>query len=366
MSAVAVSNQLSLLRETARALPESPGVYFWEDEDGCVLYIGKAVNLRNRVMSYFSSAGRDRRVRELVTSAARIRHEVTSTELEALFRESALIKQYKPQFNRALLTSKPAFYLKIDRTRHDPFLETSRTTEDGACLYFGPFRSGRALRETIAFLHDVLPLRKCTAQKPRCKPCIYYQMHTCAAPALDDLHRIRHEEAIDRLFDLLDGREDRVTRWLEAKRDRLSDALLFERAADIQDRLDVFQEIQKRNAIMEAAMQCRCVLVSHQPSADSTNRLLLVAHGHVISTRESDRPDPDDIARWTKAHEPVIRALTDQQSPVDAALVFQRWLSTKRKTVRWVAFKSLDNDEDVAERVRYVLGQESLVPAGIA
>jgi excinuclease ABC subunit C len=361
-----MSIHLDLLRETARTLPEAPGVYFWEDEDGVVLYIGKAVNLRNRVTSYFSAARRDRRVREMISKARTIRHEIMSTELEALFRESALIKEYKPHFNRALLTSKAAFYLKIDRSRPDPYLETARSTSDEDSLYFGPFRSGRALRETMAFLHDVLPLRKCTQQKPRCRPCMYFQMHKCAAPALDQVHRARHEEAIGRLFDLLDGREDRVMAWLERKRDRLCESLLFEQAAEVQERIDAFQEIQRKNALLETAMQCRCVLVQHTPQDGAASRLLLVAHGHVVSTREVLSPDPTGIAHWLRAHEPVIKALIDQQSPVDAALVFQRWVSTHRNRVRWVAFPSLDSSEDLLERVKYVLGLNTREPATAA
>jgi excinuclease ABC subunit C len=358
---VITSAHFDELRAIARALPDAPGVYFWEDANGVVLYIGKAVNLRNRVTSYFSSARRDRRIRDLISRSVRIRHELTHTELEALFRESALIKQHQPQFNRALLTSKPAFYLKIDRSRPDPYVETARSTEQPNCLYFGPFRSGRALRETVAFVHDVLPLRKCTREKPKCRPCVYFQMRKCAAPALDETRRAAHDEAIEKLFDLLDGREDRITAWLEGKRDRLSEALLFERAAEIQDRIDVFHEIQRRNAILEAAMQCRCVLVSHQPRESTCQKLLLIAHGHVVSTREIDVIDPEAIARWLCAHEPVIRAVRLQQSPVDAALVFQKWVSSHRDRVRWVAFPSVEINDDLVERVRYVI--EGQVPS---
>src|SRR5919202_1283043 len=100
------------LRAHARDLPEVPGVYFWHDSRGKILYIGKAVNLRARVTSYFSNARRDRRTRDLIERARSIRHEVTSSELEALFRESALIKQELPPFNRALRNPRKLFYLK--------------------------------------------------------------------------------------------------------------------------------------------------------------------------------------------------------------------------------------------------------------
>src|SRR5206468_1008296 len=97
----------------------------------------------------------------------------------------------------------------------------------------------------------------------------------------------------------------------------------------------------------------------HTPRDDSGTRLLLVAHGHVVSTREVQDPEPESLSRWLRAHEPVMRALIEQQSAIDAAMVFQRWVSTHRNRVRWVAIPSLDASDDLLDRVRYVLGQEA-------
>jgi len=229
---------LEVLRAQARALPEAPGVYFWRDGRGETLYIGKAVNLRARVTSYFSTARHDSRVRRLLSRSRSIQFELTSSELQALFRESALIKQEQPHYNRALKTSQKPHYFKLDAALEDPFIETTRDVEEDGSLYFGPFRSAAVMRETIRFVHDVLPLRKCTRARPKCRPCLYYQMHRCAAPLIDEEHRRQHQEAMAKLSELLDGRTDRVIRWLESKRDRLSELLLFERAAEVQQRLD--------------------------------------------------------------------------------------------------------------------------------
>ncbi|HZS95050.1 MAG TPA: GIY-YIG nuclease family protein, partial [Chloroflexota bacterium] len=258
-----MQTHLDSLRRSAGALPELPGVYFWKDANGRILYIGKAVNLRSRVMSYFSAARRQRRVRELVTRARSIEHEVAANELEALFRESSLIKQVQPPFNRALRRPRELFYLRLEDGTADTHLEIARGDQSGD-LVFGPFRTRALAREVLQFVHDVLPLKKCRAVKPRCRPCMYFQMHRCAAPALDDLHRRQHQEAIQQLEYLLDGRTDLVMRWLVGKRDRLSDALLFERAADIQLRIDALQQLIDRQLILDAALHARCVLVRHQ------------------------------------------------------------------------------------------------------
>lgn len=350
-----MATHLEVLKQEALALPQSPGVYFWRNGEGRVLYIGKAINLRARVTSYFSHAQRDRRTRKLLMEARHIEYELTSTELEALFRESALIKQVLPEFNRALRRPKSRYYLKFDLSRAHPYMEMARGKAEDGSLYFGPFPSGAITRETMAFLHDVLPLRKCTAAKPRCRPCVYFQMGKCAAPLIDLDHQRRHEEAIRGLQDMLDGRVDRVAGWLERKRDRLSDSLLFEHAAEVQLRLDALNDHRRQHAILEAAIQCRCVLVKDPGKNPGSERLLLVAHGHVLSIRTVGDANATDLSRWLKAHEAVINAAEHEQGELDAASVLERWLHCNREHVRWVAVPHNAEETDLLERCRYVL-----------
>jgi excinuclease ABC subunit C len=362
-------SHLESLRAEANALPQAPGVYFWKDERERTLYIGKAVNLRARVTSYFATARHSGRTKELLSLSRSITCEVTSTELEALFRESALIKREQPPYNRALRRSRRLYYLKLDLEQIDPFLEIARGAQEDGSLYLGPFPTGTVARETMAFVHDVLPLRKCTAKKPRCRPCMYYQMRKCAAPMLDEVHRQKHVDAIDRLFDLLDGRSDKVMSWLEGKRNRLSDGLMFEQAAEIQLRLDVLRDSVRHYAILRAAMQCRCVLILDSPGGEGTDRLLLVAHGRVLSVRNLDGDSPDRIAGWVRVHEPVIAAAEQEQSELDAASVLQKWLRCNRDRVKWVAIPFQPSETDLLDRVGYVLsaaetGAKQLTAAG--
>lgn len=349
------ARHIEALRLQARALPEAPGVYLWKDERGRILYIGKAVNLRARVTSYFSSARSNRRIREMLSHARTIQHELTRTELEALLLESALIKREQPDYNRALKITREPYYGKLDASLRDPYLEMSRGKSDDGSLYFGPFRSPTVLRETMRYLHDVLPLRKCTAQRPRCRSCIYYQMKTCAAPMIDEEHRQRHQEAIAGLFHLLDGRGDKVAAWLERKRDRLSESLLFEQAAEVQNRLDLLRDLMARHTLLEAAMRSRCVLVYQPPTPRDGARIFLVAHGHAISMLVVEHPQVESLAAWVRAHEPVLQAAVRQQSEVDAAAVLERWLTVNRKTLRWVVVPQQAAHDDLVERLEYLL-----------
>lgn len=352
---------LDLLRSEARSLPPSPGVYFWQDGRGRILYIGKAVNLRARVGSYFSTARRNRRTRELLERSRHITFEVTESELEALFRESALIKQEQPPYNRALRSPRRLYYLTLDRRHMDPYLEIVAGSKEDGSRYFGPFPSRALARETMAFLHDILPLRKCTAAKPRCRPCVYFQMGKCSAPLIDGEHREKHEEAIRRLDDLLQGRSDRVAEWLERKRNRLSASLLFEQAAEIQVRLDLLNDHRRQHAILEAAVQSRCVIVRDR-DRNGEPRALLVAHGHVLSVRPLLGVPAEHLARWIKLHEKVVEAARYEQNELDAASVLERWLHCRHESA-WVAIPPDASNGDLLDRARYIVDRRPVITA---
>jgi hypothetical protein len=189
-------------------------------------------------------------------------------------------------------------------------------------------------------------------------------MGKCAAPLLDAEHRGRHQEAMSRLQDLLDGRSDRVAGWLERKRDRLSESMLFEQAAEIQVRLVTLNDHRRQHAILDAAIQCRCVLV-HDGATAEDGRLLLVARGHVLSVRPATGVDPEGLAGWVSAHGPIIASARSEQNDLDAASVLERWLHQRRLDVRWVTIPRSCERDELLERCAYVLGRPvtSALPA---
>jgi excinuclease ABC subunit C len=350
-----VTHHLDVLRLEAADLPQMPGIYFWRDEGGQVLYVGKAVNLRRRVASYFPRSRKDRRIRRLLKSARHITCEVTETELEALFRESACIKEHRPPYNQLLITPRLAWYIKLDERLEDPYMRvTTRISDDGS-RYFGPFPSGALTRETMAYLHEVLPLRKCTVAKPRCAPCIYFQMGKCAAPPLGGEYREIHAEAIDKLQDLLDGRSDLVRDWLLRKRALMSSSLLFEQAGEVQRRIDLLDEYGKRRAVLESAVQSRCVVVHLRHVEQSDARALLVARGHVVSSRSAVGMDAPAMTAWVTAHRRVVETIEEDQNQVDSASVLQRWLSDC-EDVRWVVVPKSGDAADLEARMAYLVG----------
>jgi excinuclease ABC subunit C len=349
-----MTHHLDVLRLEAADLPQMPGVYFWRSEGDQVLYIGKAVNLRRRVSSYFPQARKDRRIRKLLKASRHVTCEVTETELEALFRESACIKEHRPPYNQLLITPRLAWYIKLDGRLEDPYMRvTTRLTDDGS-QYFGPFPSGAMTRETMSYLHEVLPLRKCAVAKPLCEPCIYFQMHKCAAPPLGGEYRQRHVEAIDKLQELLDGRSDLVLDWLHRKRAMMSNSLLFEQAGEVQRRIEVLNDHGRRQAVLESAVQSRCVVVHVRRVEKSDARALLVARGHVVSSRSTEGIDAEAIAAWVIAHRRVMETIQEDQNQVDSASVLQRWLSGC-EDVRWVVIPKAGKNADLAARMEYLL-----------
>lgn len=168
-----------------------------------------------------------------------------------------------------------------------------------------------------------------------------------------------------RLHDLLDGRSDRVIAWLEAKRERLSESLLFEQAAEVQGRLEALHQLLRRQTILQAALQSRCVLVLVGAEDASEARLILVAHGNVISMRSPGTTGSVQLARWVTLHEPIIRAARDQ-TELDAADVMSRWLNGRRDQVRWVTVPARADEAELKERIDYLLAATTARPPSVA
>jgi excinuclease UvrABC nuclease subunit len=190
-------------------------------------------------------------------------------------------------------------------------------------------------------------------------------MHKCAAPFLDEEHRRQHQEAIQRLHELLDGRFDRVEEWLVAKRDKMSEHLMFERAAEVQVRIDALHQLLRRQSILEAAVQSRCVLIRDDGRNGQEGRLLLVAHGQVLSARSLAGMSSSAILSWIRAHTVLMKLPRLEQSELDAASVLERWISERRNTIRWTAIRHDATDDELQEQIDYVTTSAQLASAAV-
>ena len=171
-------------------LPESTGVYMMKDSRSKVIYVGKAKNLRSRIKTYFQKGGDGRPlIGHLARKVADVNIVLTDTEKEALILENNLIKQFKPRYNVLLRDDKTYVSIRLDMRKKYPHPQIVREVKKDGAIYFGPYSSARAVKETLRFIYELYPIRKCSERTfhGRTRPCLYHQMGKCMGPCIDDL-----------------------------------------------------------------------------------------------------------------------------------------------------------------------------------
>jgi excinuclease ABC subunit C len=238
------SNRLS-------ALPTKPGVYLMKDDQGTVIYVGKAAALRNRVRSYFQSKrGMDPKTRELVGHIADFDVIRTDTATEALLLENELIKRYLPKYNIMLKDSKTYPYLKITNEEWPRIISTRRIVDDGG-RYFGPYTSAQSAYRTLNLLNRLFPYRKCEKKiTGHDDVCLYYHLNQCLAPCISATSHEAYGQAVDSAALFLSGRGEEVVQPLEEEMQQASDAWNFERAAELRDRINSVKHVLERQKVV--------------------------------------------------------------------------------------------------------------------
>ena len=241
------------IKETLAVLPNAPGVYIMHDASGKVIYVGKAVILKNRVRSYFHPASQvSPKVRAINAHVASIETIVTASEMEALILECNLIKKYRPRYNIDLKDDKTYPYLKITVGEAYPrMVLTRRVLKDGA-RYYGPFADAGALRDTMKLIRTMFPLRHCRNLNAK-RPCLQYHLHRCLAPCTGKVPVSEYRQMVDAVLLLLDGKVTQLEKDLTAKMQQASDNLEFEAAARYRDSLLSLRKLaEKQKATTES------------------------------------------------------------------------------------------------------------------
>lgn len=276
------------LAELTRNLPQRPGAYLMEDAKAKIIYVGKAANLKKRVLSYFREAGpKDPKTVMLVTRAAKVRWLVTESEKEALILENTLIKRHRPRYNIALRDDKSYPYIKLSIKDHWPRLAiVRRPTRDGD-LYFGPYVSAKAARSTLRLMNELFPLRKCKGQKPdiRTRPCLHNQMNRCPAPCVNQVDRAEYLAWVDRARAFLKGNYRAVAEAVEQEMWRAAKNEIFEEAARLRDRLaSVKKTLESQVVVSERNEDLDIFGFCNGPTGTST-AVLFVRRGALVGSR---------------------------------------------------------------------------------
>ena len=332
----------SEIQKILDTLPTNPGVYLMKDERAAIIYVGKAINLRNRVRSYFHAPyGQDAKVWRLVERIRDIEFIVTETELEALVLECNLIKKFKPHFNVRLKDDKRYPYIKV--TWQEPFPKvyvTRRMDNDGA-RYFGPFTAVWAVHETMDTLRKIFPYLTCDREiNGRDKrACLYYDIGLCLAPCIGVASREEYRAMIDRLCKFLQGKTEEVTTALRARLDEAVDKLEFERAARYRDQLQALAHIAEHQKVVSTVTVDQDVIAFARDDGAACVQVFFVRGGKllgreyfVLEGTEGENAD-QVLSSFVKqfydeaAYVPPEILLPDN---IDEAQIIEQWLNRAR------------------------------------
>ncbi|MCR5802417.1 MAG: excinuclease ABC subunit UvrC [Lachnospiraceae bacterium] len=359
--------------EELKKLPTSPGVYIMHDADDGVLYVGKAVNLRNRVRSYFrKNIGRGPAIDQMVEKIARFEVIVTDSELEALVLENNLIKEYSPKYNTLLKDDKTYPYIKVTIGEDYPRVLFSRTMKKDKSKYYGPYSSAGAVKDTIELLNKVYRLRTCNRTLPRDigleRPCLNYHIGQCTAPCQGYVSKEEYRAQISGALEFLNGNYAPILRDLEARMNAASEAMDFENAAKYRDLHTSVKSVAQKQKITNSDGNDRDVIAMYRDGEDAVVQVFFVRDGKLIGREHyymtqlsDDAPGVllGDFVKQFYAGTPFIpRELMLQHEPEDTELLCD-WLTGKRGAGVRITVPKVGSKEKLielaAENARIVL-----------
>jgi excinuclease ABC subunit C len=305
------------LEEKLTLLPPLPGVYLMKDERGRVIYVGKAVNLKSRIRSYFSApAGQQEKTRALVRHIRDLEWIMTDSEMEALILECNLIKKNRPKYNIRLMDSKHYPYLRLTVKEDYPWIEIVRSMKKDGNRYFGPYTSSKSVHETLKLLKTIFPIRSCGQKTFRNKrPCLNAHIGRCLAPCGGGVSRETYQDMVREVILFLEGRQDTLRHILETRMKQASEDMAFESAARFRDQLMAMDRvIQHQKIISERpedydvvhyarGLRRTCVQVFFVREGKLTGREHFMLEG--LADGEENPPEED----WT---EDVLMAFVNQ------------------------------------------------------
>ncbi len=233
-------------------LPFSPGIYMMKDENGTIIYVGKAISLRKRVRQYFQKNNKSQRIEKMVTLIRDISYIVTSNEVEALVLECNYIKENRPKFNVMLKDDKTYPYIKINVKDKYPTITVTRKKINDKAVYFGPYTNVGAMRESLNSIKEIFPVKRCRynlEKKKFTKPCLYYHIGRCLGPCINDVSREEYKNMIDQIILFLQGKNSDIKTLLKKEMDERIEKLEFEKAAIIKKRLDDIEKISLKQKV---------------------------------------------------------------------------------------------------------------------
>lgn len=362
--------------EELKKLPREPGVYIMRDEKNVILYVGKAVNLHNRVRSYFrENIGRGPMIDKMVSLIARFEYIVTDSELEALVLENNLIKENSPKYNTLLKDDKTYPYIKVTVGEEYPRILFSRTMKKDKSKYFGPYTSAAAVKDTIELLNKLYMLRTCNRVLPRDigteRPCLNYHIKQCLAPCQGYIDREQYREQVAQALEFLNGNYNRILSDLENKMKTAAEALDFETAAGYRDLYQSVKQVSQKQKITDSVGEDKDIIALYQDEREAVVQVFFVRDGkmigreHYYMTNVSSDSKPEILENFVKqfyAGTPFIpRELMLQYEIEDQALI-EKWLTGRKGSKVHVRVPKIGSKEKLvelaAQNAKHILEQD--------
>lgn len=332
------------IEEELKKLPARPGVYLMHDENDRIIYVGKAISLKNRVRQYFqASRNRGAKIDQMVTHISRFEYIVTDSELEALVLECNLIKEHHPKYNTMLMDDKAYPFIKVTVEEDYPRILLARQMEKDKAKYFGPYTSVQAVRDTIELIRKLYHIRNCNRNLPRDigkeRPCLNYHIKQCYAPCQGFVSKEEYRASIQEALKFLNGSYDTIIKELQGKMQAAAEQLEFEKAIEYRELLNSVKQVAQKQKITNSNGEDRDVLAFASEGEDAIVQVFFIRNGRLIGRDHfylrirQEETAGEILGSFIKqfyAGTPFIPAELMLQEAVEDEKVIEEWLTQKR------------------------------------
>ena len=332
------------IEEELKKLPSKPGVYLMHDDKDAIIYVGKAISLKNRVRQYFqSSRNKGVKIEQMVTHIARFEYIITDSELEALVLECNLIKEHRPKYNTMLMDDKTYPFIKVTVQEDFPRVLFARQMYKDKAKYYGPYTSAGAVKDTIDLIHKLYGIRTCNKQLPKMqgkeRPCLNYHIHQCPAPCQGYISKEEYAKSVKKVLTFLNGDYTPILKELEEKMLEASEEMEFEKAIEYRELLNSVTKIAQKQKITSSDMEDKDVIAMSVDQHDAVVQVFFIRDGRLIGRDHfclriaNGDSRPEVLSAFIKqfyAGTPYIpREIMLQYEIEDAALI-EEWLSGRK------------------------------------
>lgn len=349
--------------EELKKLPAKPGVYIMRDDKDTILYVGKAINLHNRVRSYFRKIhGRGPQIEKMVTQIARFEYIVTDSELEALVLENNLIKENSPKYNTLLKDDKTYPFIKVTVGEAYPRVLFSREMKKDKSKYYGPYTSATAVKDTIELLNKLFMLRTCNRNLPRDigkeRPCLNHHIHQCEAPCQGYISQEAYREKVNQALEFLNGNYNMILKDLEKKMQEASEQMEFEEAIKYRDLYNSVKSVSQKQKITDSDGEDKDIIALAKDETDAVVQVFFVRNGKLIGrehyhmTHVSEVPRPEilhDFIQQFYAGTPFLPRELMIQEEIEDIEILEKWLSNRRGSRVYIKIPKRGTKEKLVE-----------------